>query len=244
MRVCTCVYTCVFYVSIYVEYGLYTMLMDNDVYTNSLSSSLSLCVCLGVETLNTLVKAEDHDLSTVITSSESQENLHILLNALQTQFSNFQPSYQANILLSLAKLTDLFGELQLEPLFQDFAEALLKNGGKLSEFQAIELTNIFWSYAKLNYHHERLFERLSSELLKRDINSFQPQDISNVLWSFSTLNIRNQNQICEAMAGVFVKSDLKQTLFTKQDMANTIWAFAKLKLTKHKLAFDDFIPPS
>lgn len=67
---------------------------------------------------------------------------------------------------------------------------------QLNHFNMQELSNLVWSYAKLNHSHPELFGAVASRILElnpKADTTFNPQVISNILWSFATLDEANED---------------------------------------------------
>eukprot|EP00956_Cyclotella_meneghiniana_P009481 scaffold13137_cov57-Cyclotella_meneghiniana.AAC.2 len=100
----------------------------------------------------------------------------------------------------------------------------------INQFEPQGISNILWSYAKLNVHHPQLFQSVGNTVAsKRDLDEFAPQALSNIVWAYATNNAHHAGLFQNVGNAVASKSDLND--FTPQHFANIVWAYAKNNTT-------------
>ena len=102
---------------------------------------------------------------------------------------------------------------------------------KIDEFKPREISNIFWSFAKLNLRPKPALWDALCERVERSAVSFNPQHVANTLWAFATLGIPPSKTLLAALSSAAERSAVS---FNSQEVANTLWAFATLGIPPSK----------
>ena len=97
-------------------------------------------------------------------------------------------------------------------------------------FKPQEISNLAWSFAKINVRNIELFELLAEET-KYKIKKFNSQNITNLAWSFATLNITNVG-VLELLAE---ETKYKIKNFNSQNITNLAWSFATQNINNIEL---------
>ena len=102
---------------------------------------------------------------------------------------------------------------------------------QLNHFKMQELSNLVWSYAKLDHKNPELFGAVASRILELDPKAdatFNPQVISNILWSFAALEETNEDLFRYIANNIMSTNSLRK--YKPQHLATIVRAYARADL--------------
>lgn len=97
---------------------------------------------------------------------------------------------------------------------------------KIHDFDGLGLSNLLWSYAKLEFQDDPLFAAISEAAIAK-ITQYSSQNLANTAWSMAKLGVTDL-PLMEAIAAA-ASPKLKE--FTAFDLSIFVWAFDILNLT-------------
>jgi hypothetical protein len=96
---------------------------------------------------------------------------------------------------------------------------------KLQHFNSQDLSNMLWSYAKLESSNSVIFKAAGDSIVgMKDLSSFLPQHFSNILWSFATAGESHPKLFSKFGYHIIAMKDLSG--FKPQELSNLLWAYA------------------
>jgi hypothetical protein len=96
---------------------------------------------------------------------------------------------------------------------------------KLHQFNSQDLSNMLWSYAKLESSNSVLFKTAGDSIVDmNDLSEFWPQALSNIIWSFATAGKSHPKLFSKFGDHIVAMDDLSG--FKPQGLSNIIWAYA------------------
>jgi hypothetical protein len=110
---------------------------------------------------------------------------------------------------------------------------------KLHHFNSQGLSNMLWSYAKLESSNLVLFKAAGDSIVGMiDLSKFWPQEISNILWAYARVG-KSHPQLSGKFANhIVTMKDLGQ--FKPQDLSNIVWSYATAGQS-HPLLFQKLV---
>ena len=95
----------------------------------------------------------------------------------------------------------------------------------LGDFNAQDLSNTAWAFAKANRAAPALFDIISAEVVRRGLGDFNKQALSNTAWAFATAG-HTAPALFDIISAEVVRRGLND--FDAQILSNLAWAFAVL----------------
>jgi len=96
---------------------------------------------------------------------------------------------------------------------------------KLHHFNSQDLSNMLWSYAKLESSNLLLFKAAGDSIVDmNDVGEFNPQDLSNIIWAYATAGESHPKLFNKFGNHIVAMKDLGQ--FLPQHLSNIAWAYA------------------
>jgi hypothetical protein len=109
-------------------------------------------------------------------------------------------------------------------------EIALASRKGIALFNAREVSNVAWAFAKMEIKDEQLFGALAKKA-KESMWQFTSQGISNTAWAFATLEIQDKG----LFAALAQRACKVLDEFRPQEASNTAWAFATLEIKDEAL---------
>ena len=92
-------------------------------------------------------------------------------------------------------------------------------------FNAQEVANTVWAFAKVEFLDERLLDALARRLMHPEIlETVNSQNIANTVWAFANMGALNMD-LMKAVAARTMCPKVLQS-FTTQEVANTAWSLS------------------
>ena len=96
---------------------------------------------------------------------------------------------------------------------------------KLNHFKPQGLSNMLWSYAKMESSNSLLFTAVGDSIVgMNDLSEFWPQELSNIIWSYATAGESHPQLYIKLGDHIVATRDLSS--FKPQDFSNIIWSYA------------------
>jgi hypothetical protein len=96
---------------------------------------------------------------------------------------------------------------------------------KLQHFNSHDLSNMLWSYAKLESSNSLLFKAAGDLIVgMNDLSEFWPQALSNIVWAYATAGEAHPQLFSKFGDHIVAMKDLGQ--FKPQDFSNILWSFS------------------
>jgi hypothetical protein len=151
----------------------------------------------------------------------------VILTQLQKQPHDFQARHLSNLIWAIATLP--LDQSTKNPIIDTIASLSLAH---IDEFNAQNLANTAWAFARLGRQHNLLFTRIAEQSLAK-LDTFSTQNLSNLLWAFAKLNFRSHKLF------VAMKAACSNQLhnFRPQELSNILWALATLEVPCSQLAW-------
>ena len=176
-----------------------------------------------------------HSLLVGINSEKKQFILDKVANSSVLILSEFDARSLSNLIYSFGlaeykpNLIYLCGLVECAPKVEDGRTILgvlaLAAMSKLHHFNSQDLSNMLWSYAKLESSNLVLFKAAGDLIVvKHDLSEFWPQHFSNILWSYATAGQSHPKLFSKLGDNIVAMRDLGQ--FKPQDLSNILWSYA------------------
>jgi hypothetical protein len=109
---------------------------------------------------------------------------------------------------------------------------------KLQHFNPQNLSNMLWSYAKVELSNSLLFKAAGDVIMgMNDLSEFQPQHFSNILWSYATAGQSHPRMFHKFADHIVAMKDYRN--FLPQHFSNIAWAYATAGVS-HPQLFSTF----
>ena len=163
-----------------------------------------------------------HNLLVGINSEKKQFILNKVAKTSAPILSELDARHLSNLIYS-------FGHAECTPKIEDgrtiFDVLALEAMPKLQQFKPQELSNMLWSYTKMESSNSVLFKAAGDSIMgMNDVGEFKPQELSNIIWSYSTAGESHPQLYKKLGDHIVAMKDLGQ--FMPQALSNIIWAFA------------------
>ena len=165
----------------------------------------------------------------------NSENKHYIFSEIAMHAIPILYTFDAR---SLSNLINSFGHAEYVPKVEDGRTILdilaLEAMSKLKHFNSQDLSNMLWSYAKMESSNSVLFKAAGDLIVvMNDLSEFKPQELSNIVWSYATAR-ESHPQLCRKFADhIVAMKDLGQ--FKPQVLSNIVWSYATARETHPKL---------
>ena len=111
---------------------------------------------------------------------------------------------------------------------------------KLKHFNSQDLSNMLWSYAKLESSNLLLFKAAGDSIVDmNDLSEFKPQELSNIIWAYATAGESHPQLYRKFADHIVAMKDLQH--FKPQELSNFLWAYATVGIIDLHL-FTSFAP--
>jgi hypothetical protein len=178
----------------------------------------------------------------------NSENKHYIFSEIAMHAFPILYTFDAR---SLSNLINSFGHAEYTPKVKDgrtiFDVLALEAMSKLTHFNSQDLSNMLWSYAKMESSNSLLWSyakmESSNSLLftavgdsivgMNDLSEFKPQELSNIIWAFATAGESHPKLFNKFGNHIVAMKDLGQ--FKPQHLSNIIWSYATSRETHPQL---------
>ncbi|KAJ1452926.1 hypothetical protein M885DRAFT_568143 [Pelagophyceae sp. CCMP2097] len=134
----------------------------------------------------------------------------------------WEPRHVSAAAWGLSRVRASVGVLATAPLFEALAEQAVAS---ISNFEARELSNVAYAYAKAGVEAPDLFGSIAVAALAQ-VKSFKSQEVANTVWAFATADYVSEYvlDLFEAIASVAPET---VSDFQPQELTMIVWAYAK-----------------
>jgi hypothetical protein len=176
-----------------------------------------------------------HTLLIGINSENKQVILGKVAKASLLILSEFDARCLSNLIYSV-------GLSEYIPMVEDGRTILdvlaLEAMSKLQHFNSQDLSNMLWSYAKVELSNSLLFKAAGDVIMgMNDLSEFQPQHFSNILWSYATAGQSHPRMFHKFADHIVAMKDYRN--FLPQHFSNIAWAYATAGVS-HPQLFSTF----
>jgi hypothetical protein len=156
----------------------------------------------------------------------NSENKHYIFSEIAVHAIPILAEFDAR---HLSNLIYLFGLAEYVPKVEDGRTILdvlaLEAMSKLHHFNSQDLSNMLWSYAKLESSNSLLFTAVGDSIMgMNDLSEFWPQALSNIIWSYATAGEAHPRLYRKFADHIVAMKDLGQ--FLPQHLSNIVWSYA------------------
>lgn len=100
------------------------------------------------------------------------------------------------------------------------------------EFAPQEISNLIWSFAKVDSFQEELMHHCSLDLRERNLGDFTAQAISVLAWSYGKLEYRDET-FFHLLSDELMRRGFKQ--FDNQHVSNLVWSFGRVEIRRDRV---------
>lgn len=167
-----------------------------------------------------------HSLAILTSSKQLRKGSHrsekfvenVLKQALQRKdLTEFQSIALSQSLYAFALL-----ELENHPLIEVYSSEMVKSG-RLRRFSTQSLSNILWSWTRLNHFNLARVESISNAFIDR-MSEANEQQLANVIWSWGVMEYRNRRH----WAKIVHELKSRQERLTGQGLATMLVACGRI----------------
>lgn len=157
-------------------------------------------------------------------------------DAAAPNLAEFEPRYLSNLAYAYALVECMPRVRDGSTIFGHLAGKTIPS---LDKFNAQDMSNTVWAFAKAGTSHSLLFVEVASRILIDDdndingIRSFKPQELSNTMWAYAKAE-ESHPRLFDAVARHIISHDDLHA-FDPQCVSNTVWAFAKASVPHYPL---------